>query len=65
MSQQIEADDLDEAEAWALLFNEFGEETLREILLKAFANDGRTVIEFRNDQAMEITTHVETLEDGL
>lgn len=61
------SDEPSEHEQWAMIFNEFGEETLRGMLLKAAErkrnNDGRIVIEFDQDRALDITDHHDALEN--
>lgn len=50
---------------WAFIFHQFGQENLRKMLFKAAMHkndEGRTVIEFDGEQAMNITEHVEELE---
>lgn len=59
------------AEEWAYIFAVFGKESIREILYTAAhsLHDGdndRRVVEFNNEegfQAMDITDHVDTLEE--
>jgi hypothetical protein len=56
------------AAQWAFIFHQFGKENLRKMLFKAAMHkeeEGRTVIEFEGEQAMNITDHVEELESGL
>jgi len=55
------------AAQWAYIFNVFGEETLREILLDAAVtlnekDDERRVIEFSDDKALDVTEHYGQLE---
>jgi hypothetical protein len=60
------SDEPSEHEQWAMIFNEFGEGTLRSMLMNAAEakqqNDGRIIIEFDGDRAMDITEHVDSLE---
>lgn len=59
-------------EQWAYIFSTFGKESVREILFPiaySIRNDGenRRVVEFNNDggyQALDITDHVDELENG-
>lgn len=54
------------AAQWGFIFEKFGKENLREMLFKAAIHkdeEGRTVIEFRDDRAMNITDHIEKLEE--
>lgn len=56
------------AQQWAFIFHQFGKENLREMLFKAAMHkndEGRTVIEFDGNQAMNITDHVDELEKEL
>lgn len=56
------------AKEWAFIFNKLGEETLREMLYKVAVekeDDGRVVIEFDGNEALNITGHVEELEKDL
>jgi hypothetical protein len=56
------------AAQWAFIFHQFGKENLRKMLFKAAMHkdeEGRTVIEFEGEQAMNITDHVKELESGL
>ena len=56
------------AQQWAFIFHQFGEERLRKMLFKAAMHKqdgGRTVIEFDGDRAMNITDHVKELEANL
>lgn len=53
------------AQQWAFIFHQFGKENLREMLFKAAMHkdeEGRVVIEFSGDKALNITDHVEELE---
>lgn len=60
------SEDPSDVEQWAFIFNEFGEETLRKMLMNAAEakqqNNGRIIIEFDGDRAMDITDHVDSLE---
>lgn len=54
------------AKQWAFIFHQFGKENLREMLFKAAMHkddEGRTIIEFDGDQAMNISDHVKEMED--
>jgi hypothetical protein len=56
------------AQQWAFIFHQFGKEKLREMLFKAAMHkndEGRTVIEFEGEKAMNITDHVEAMEADL
>lgn len=56
------------ARQWAFIFYQFGKENLREMLFKAAMHkdeEGRTIIEFDGDKAMNVTDHVEELESRL
>jgi hypothetical protein len=61
------SDEPSDAEQWAMIFNEFGEETLRNMLLKAAEskqqNGDRLIFEFEENRAMDITDHVDALEE--
>lgn len=53
---------------WAFIFHQFGQENLREMLFKAAMHkdeNDRTVIEFSGDQAMNVTEHVNELEESM
>jgi hypothetical protein len=53
---------------WAFIFEQFGKENLREMLFKAAIHkdeEGRTIIEFDGEQAMNITEHVAEMESDL
>lgn len=53
------------AKQWAFIFHVLGKENLRKMLFKAAMHkdeEGRLVIEFDGDRAMNITDHVEELE---
>lgn len=53
---------------WAFIFDQLGKEDLRKMLFKAAVHkdeNGRTVIEFGEDNAMNITDHVAELENQL
>jgi hypothetical protein len=53
---------------WAFVFETFDKETLRKMLFKAALRkdeEGRVVIEFDGDRAMQITDHVEELENEI
>jgi hypothetical protein len=53
---------------WAFIFEQFGKENLRQMLMKAAIKkeeEGRVVIEFDGDEAMNITDHVNEMEDDL
>lgn len=52
---------------WAFIFEQFGQDNLREMLFKAAVHkdgEGRVIIEFDGERAMNITEHVATLEEG-
>jgi len=56
------------AQQWAFIFHQFGKETLRKMLFKAAMHkqeEGRVVIEFDGEKAMNITEHVTELEADL
>lgn len=56
------------AKQWAFIFHQFGKDNLREMLFKAAMHkdeEGRTVIEFDGDQAMNISDHVAEMESEL
>lgn len=56
------------AAQWAFIFEQFGKENLREMLMKAAIekeSENRVVIEFDGDEAMNITDHVAELEADL
>jgi hypothetical protein len=56
------------AQQWAFVFEILGKENLREMLFKAAVQkneDGRVVIEFDGNQAMNITDHVAEMEADL
>jgi hypothetical protein len=60
--------DQEDAEKWAFIFQQFGKDTLQKMLLKAAVKkneEGRVVIEFDGDKAMDITDHVEEMESKL
>jgi len=61
------SDESSDAEQWAYIFNEFGEETLRNMLMKAAEskqqNGDRLIFEFEEKRAMDITDHVDALEE--
>jgi hypothetical protein len=51
---------------WAFVFEILGKENLRKMLFKAAVEkdeSGRVVIEFQGDNALNITEHVEKLEE--
>lgn len=53
---------------WAFIFHQFGKENLRKMLFKAAmqkSNEGRVVLEFDGERAMDITDHVSELEADL
>jgi len=53
---------------WAFIFHQFGKEDLGEMLFKAAMKkkeEGRVVIEFDGNKAMDITEHVAEMEDQL
>lgn len=57
-----------QAQAWSYIFNQFGEEPLRNMLFKAaekMNDDSRLVVEFDGNRAMDVTDHVEELEKQL
>jgi len=56
------------AQQWSFIFHQFGKENLREMLFKAAMHkndEGRTVIEFDGEKAMNISEHVKEMEDDL
>lgn len=56
------------AQQWAFIFHQFGKENLRKMLFKAAmhkSEEGRTVIEFDGEKAMQITDHVAEMEAQL
>jgi hypothetical protein len=56
------------AQQWAFIFDQFGQDNLRKMLFKAAMHkndEGRTVIEFDGEKAMNITDHVEEMEADL
>lgn len=53
---------------WAFIFEQFGQDNLREMLFKAAVrkdSDERVIIEFDGEKAMQITDHVKELESDL
>lgn len=53
---------------WAFIFETLGKENLRKMLFKIALHhdeEGRTVIEFDKDKAMNITEHVNEMEEKL
>jgi hypothetical protein len=53
---------------WAFIFHQFGRENLRKMLFKAAIrkqDEGRVVVEFDGEKAMDVTEHVEELEADL
>lgn len=53
------------AAQWAFIFDQLGKDPLRKMLFKAAMNkeeEGRVVVEFSGDQALNVTEHVEELE---
>lgn len=57
-----------ENKQWAFIFEQLGKEQLREMLFKAAVEkdeEGRVVIEFDGEQALNITEHVEEMESNL
>ena len=57
-----------DAQKWAFIFEQFGKGTLRDMLFKAAMNkntEGRVIIEFDGDRAMNVTDHVEEMEKEL
>jgi hypothetical protein len=53
---------------WHFIFHQFGKEDLGEMLFKAAMKkkeEGRVIIEFDGNKAMEITEHVAEMEDQL
>jgi hypothetical protein len=56
-----------ETQQWAFIFHVLGKENLRKMLFKAAMKkeeDGRVIVEFDGERAMDITKHVDTLEEG-
>jgi hypothetical protein len=56
------------AAQWAFIFEQFGKENLRKMLFKAAMHkndEGRTVIEFDGEKAMNISDHVKEMEKEL
>jgi hypothetical protein len=57
-----------EHKQWAFIFHHLGKESLRKMLFKAAMQkdeEGRVVLEFEGDEAMDITDHVAELESDL
>lgn len=53
---------------WAFIFEQLGKDDLRQMLFKAAVHkdeEGRTVVEFRGEKAMNVTDHVEEMENEL
>jgi hypothetical protein len=53
---------------WAFIFEQFGQDNLREMLFKAAVHkdgEGRVIIEFDGERAMNISDHVKELEESL
>lgn len=53
---------------WAFIFHQLGKENLREMLFKAAMEhneEGRVIIEFDGENAMNVTDHVAELEADL
>jgi len=53
---------------WAFVFETFDKETLRKMLFKAALRkdeEGRVVIEFDGDRALDVTEHVSKLEEEI
>ena len=56
------------ARQWAFIFHVLGKENLREMLFKAAMHkndEGRVVIEFDGDEAMNVTEHYSEMESQL
>jgi hypothetical protein len=54
------------AAQWSFIFHQFGKERLREMLFKAAMRkdeEGRVVLEFDGKKALDVTDHLETLEE--
>lgn len=61
-------EDNKDAQKWAFIFEQFGKDTLRDMLFKAAMNkntEGRVIIEFDGKKAMNITEHVDEMENEL
>ena len=57
-----------EAKQWSFIFHQFGKETLRKMLFKAAMHkqeEGRVIIEFDGEKAMQISEHVKEMEKQL
>jgi hypothetical protein len=53
---------------WAFIFDTLGKEDLRELLMRAAIEkdeNGRVVIEFDGENAMDVTEHYSTMEKEL
>lgn len=53
---------------WAFIFEQFGKENLRQMLMRCAIKkdeDGRVVIEFDGEEALDITDHVNEMEQNL
>jgi len=53
------------AAQWAFIFDQFGKDPLRKMLFKAAMHkdeEGRVVVEFSGEKALNVTDHVEELE---
>ena len=56
------------ARQWAFIFEHLGKEELRKMLFKAAIEkdeEGRVVIEFEGEKAMNVTDHVAELEEKI
>jgi hypothetical protein len=56
------------AAQWAFIFDQFGKEALRKMLFKAAMHkdeDGRVVVEFSGEKALNVTEHYEKMEEQL
>lgn len=57
-----------EAKQWAFVFEKLGKENLRQMLFRAAVrkdNEGRVVIEFDGENAMDVTSHYNEMEKQL
>lgn len=57
-----------EAKQWAFIFETLGKENLRKMLFRAALRkdeEGRVVIEFDHENAMDVTEHVSKLEEEI
>lgn len=57
-----------ENKQWGFIFEQLGQANLRKMLFKMAVNkdeNGRVVVEFRGDQALDVTEHVEEMESNI